>query len=252
MELPSFLSLKEDALVFNQPDKEFVYYVPERYFNDKTKKPIAEIIGEDVSMIGLCNYGILDSNGKVVKFDNFCFPTMMLCSPYEIEKVKNFKLPNSNIDPADYRILHFKKDDKVVKQIRVPQIIDNSELFFKIVVITAKMPTTIPYDDIWGLFLENAQLNGFNYGLHSQLFGVIVSELCRDPDDFKKSYRLSKKSNDPTGYKLISIRYLPKFVSPYVSLTSENFDDALKSSILLSDDEEKDIPISPLEKVIMQ
>ena len=166
--------------------------------------------------------------------------------------LNDFKLPNSNIDPADYRILHFKKDDKVVKQIRVPQIIDNSELFFKIVVITAKMPTTIPYDDIWGLFLENAQLNGFNYGLHSQLFGVIVSELCRDPDDFKKSYRLSKKSNDPTGYKLISIRYLPKFVSPYVSLTSENFDDALKSSILLSDDEEKDIPVSPLEKVIMQ
>jgi hypothetical protein len=176
---------------------------------------------------------------------------MMLCSPYEIEKVKNYKL-DSKSEPSDFRILHFRKGDKVVKEIRVPQIIDNSELFFKLVVITSKMPATIHYDDIWELFIENAQLNGFKYGLHSQLFGIIVSELCRDPGDLKKSYRLTNKSSQQTGYKTISIKYLPKFVSPYVSLTSENFDDSVRSSILMSDMNEEDIPYSPLEKVIMQ
>jgi hypothetical protein len=251
MEIPNFLKLDGESLVFNLDNKEFVFYVPENFFNDKTKRPIAEIIGEDVSMIGLCNWAIIDSNGKVGNINNFCFPTMMLCSPYEVEKVKNFKLTSTST-PGDFRILHFKKGDKVVKQIRVPQIIDNTELFFKLVVITSKMPETIPYDDIWELFLENAQLNGFNYGLHSQLFGIIVSELCRDPNNFKKAYRLTNNSNKPTGYKTISIKYLPKFVSPYVSLTSENFDDALRSSILMSDIPEEDIPYSPLEKVIMQ
>jgi hypothetical protein len=251
MEVPSFLKLEDDSLVFNQDNKEFVFYVPENFFNDKTKRPIAEIKGEDVSMIGLCNWAIIDSNGKAGNINNFCFPTMMLCSPYEIEKVKAFKLtPKST--PGDYRILHFKKGDKVVKEVRVPQIIDNAELFFKLVVITSKMPETIPYDDIWELFIENSKLNGFNYGLHSQLFGIIVSELCRDPNNFKKSYRLTNNSSNPTGYKTISIKYLPKFVSPYVSLTSENFDDAVRSSILMSDMDEKDIPYSPLEKVIMQ
>ena len=251
MEVPSFLTLEGDSLVFNQPNKEFVFFVPENFFNDETKRPIAEIVGEDVSMIGLCNYAIIDSTGKYSPLKNFCFPTMVLCTPYEIEKVKNYKLPGSHVT-SDFRILHFKKGDKVIKQIRVPQIIDNAEMFFKLVVVTSKMPETIPYDDIWELFIENAELNGFKYGLHSQLFGIIVSELCRDPSDFKKPYRLSNKSANPTGYKTIPIRFLPKFTSPYVSLTSENFDEALRSAILMSDMKEEDIPYSPLEKVIMQ
>jgi hypothetical protein len=91
MELPNFLKQDGESLVFNLDNKEFVFYVPENFFNDKTKRPIAEIIGEDVSMIGLCNWAIIDSNGKVGNINNFCFPTMMLCSPYEVEKVKNFK-----------------------------------------------------------------------------------------------------------------------------------------------------------------
>ena len=250
MELPNFLKLEGDSLVFALDNKEFVFYVPENFFNDKTKRPIAEIIGEDVSMIGLCNYAIVDSNGNTGNIKNFCFPTMMLCSPYEIEKVKNFKLGTAA--PSDYRILHFAKGDKIVKQIRVPQIVDNAEMFFKLVTVTSKMPESISYDDIWELFIENASLNGFNYGLHSQLFGIIVSELCRDPKDFTKPYRLTNNSMNPTGYKTISIKYLPKFTSPYVALTSENFDEALRSSILMSDMDEKDIPYSPLEKVIMQ
>ena len=64
MELPNFLKLEGDSLVFALDNKEFVFYVPENFFNDKTKRPIAEVIGEDVSMIGLCNYAIIDSNGN--------------------------------------------------------------------------------------------------------------------------------------------------------------------------------------------
>ena len=251
MEVPSFLTLEGESLVFNQQNKEFVFFVPEKFFNDKTKRPIAEIIGEDVSMIGLCNYCIIDSTGKFGPLKNFCFPTMVLCTPYEIEKVKNYTLPGSHVTD-DFRILHFKKGDRVIKQIRVPQLIDNAEMFFKLVVVTSKMPETIPYDDIWELFIENAKLNGFNYGLHSQLFGLIVSELCRDPKDFRTPYRLSNKSSEQTGYKTMPIRYLPKFTSPYVAITSENFDEAVRSAILMSDMNEEDIPNSPLEKVIMQ
>lgn len=252
MEVPSFLKLDGDSLVFNLDNKELVFYVPEEFFNDNTKRPIAEIIGEDVSMIGLCNWAIVDSNGKASDPKPFSFPTMMLCSPYEIEKVKNFKLANAK-ESGDFRILHFKKGDRVIKQIRVPQLVDNAEMLFKLVFVTAKMPRTINYDDIWEmLFIENAELNGFKYGLHSQVLGLPISKLCRDPSDLKTPYRLSNKTNDPTGYDIISIKYLPKFTSPYISLTSENFDDAVRSAILMSDTPEKDIPYSPLEKVIMQ
>ena len=250
MELPNFLKLENESLIFNLENKELIFYVPEVFFNDNTKRPIAEIIGEDVSMIGICNWSIMDSNGKIGPIRPFTFPTMMLCSPYNIEKVKNLKLENSK-EATDYRLLHFKNGDKVIKQIRVPQLVDNSEMFFKLVMITTKFPNTIDYDKIWELFIENSKLNGFNYSLHSQLFGMMTSEVCRDPKDLSKPYRLSG-SNDKNNYKMIPVSLIPKFLSPYTAFTSEGFDDAVKSAILLSDLPEDQIPDSPLEKIIMQ
>ena len=41
MELPNFLKLEGESLVFTLDNKEFVFYVPENFFNDKTKRPIA-------------------------------------------------------------------------------------------------------------------------------------------------------------------------------------------------------------------
>jgi hypothetical protein len=41
----------------------------------------------------------------------------------------------------------------------------------------------------------------------------------------------------------------PKYVSPYVAITSQNWDEAVRSAILMSDDVEK-TPVSPLEKVV--
>lgn len=251
MEIPNFLKLDGDSLLFNLDNKELVFFVPEVFFNDGTKRPIAEVIGEDVSMIGICNWSIVDSNGKYTDAKPFTFPTMMLCSPYNIEKVKDYKIPGSNELKSNYRILHFRKGDKVVKQTRVPQLVDNAEMFFKLVMITAKFPNTIPYDKIWELFIENASLNGFNYGIHSQLFAIMISEVARDPKDLTRPYRLtgSKNLND---YKLIPVSLVPKFISPFTAITSEGFDDALKSAILLSEKPDSDIPDSPLEKIVTQ
>ena len=86
MELPSFLSRDGDALVYNKDNSTFIFYVPDNYFNNTAKISIAEIIGQRVSMIGICSYGIMDEHGNVGKIRPFVFPTMMLCKPAEIEK----------------------------------------------------------------------------------------------------------------------------------------------------------------------
>ena len=75
--------------------------------------------------------------------------------------------------------------------------------------------------------------------------------LCRDPKDISKPSRLSN-SKDPHYYKLISMKLYPKLLSPYSSIVSENWDESLRSAILLSDKPEDEIPYSPLEKVITQ
>lgn len=245
MEVPSFLKLVGDALVFNEDNKEFIFYVPENFFGSN-KTAIAQIEGEYVSMIGLCDWAIIDSNGKRSELKPFCFPTMFLCKPYKIEKVKGLKLDK---EPKDYRLLHFQKGDEVVSQTRVPQIMDNVELFYRLAVMTGRIPTTIPYDKLWSIFLENMELNGSSYGLNAQLFGIVVAGICRDPKDISRPFRLTDMK-DMHNYKPISATLIPNYISPYTSLISENFDESLRSAVLMKDKE--DIPYSPLEKVVMQ
>lgn len=247
MQVPNFLKLEGEALIFNEEDKEFVFYVPENFFDSTSKNAIAEMNGQYVSMIGLCNWAIIDSKGKRGELMPFEFPTMMLCKPYVVEKVKGLALDYDK-EPKDYRLLRFKKGDEVVSQVHVPQIMDNVELFYKLAVITAKIPTTIPYDKGWEIFLENMELNGSSYGLNAQLFGVLWSGLCRDPKDISRPFRFTDMK-DMHAYKPISIKLLPNYISPYTSIISENFDESLMSAILMKDKE--DLPTSPLEKVVM-
>ena len=84
-----------------------------------------------------------------------------------------------------------------------------------------------------------------------QFFGILVSELERDPNDLSKPFRYTSMT-DMTKYKQVSIDTVPKYTSPYVALTSKNFDESLMASVMLSDEDEDKIKDSPLEKVVME
>lgn len=249
MKVPYFLKLEGDSLLFNLDDSEFIFYINEEFFNDTTKSPIAQEYGEYVTFLGLCNWAIVDKNGKVSEPKLFNFPTMIICKPYTIEKVKGLKI-SADLEPSDYRLLRFAKGDEVISQTRVPQLLDNVELFYKLFTISAKIPSGIPYSEGWKLFLTNMQYNGSSYKLSAQLFGILWSAICRDPKDITKSYRYTDCKE--LGYKPISIKLIPKFISPYSSIVSENWDESLMSAIMLSDKKDDDIVGSPLEKIIMQ
>lgn len=248
MELPNFLTLKGRSLVFNKDNSTFVFYVPANYFKNTSKVPIAEYVGQYVSMIGLCNYAIIDKNGRRGEIKAFNFPTMMLCKPGEVDETSGKNLSLDNTEPSDYVLLKFKKGDEVVSDIRVPQDISNVEMFFKMMIITAKIPTTIPYDKLWELFYESAKLNGLNYGLNIQLICLLISRICRDPNDVSKMF-CNTDMKDMKKYTEISIKAVPKYISPYQAITSENFDEAVRASVLMKDEVDS-TPISPLEKIV--
>ncbi len=269
--LPLFLKRNGESLEFALDDSEFLFFVPEVFFeSDK----IASIIGSQVSMIGICNYTIIDKNGKNNGLHPFTFPTMFTCEPYQIDKKKGLQLNKAlkedslldddydedsdkfikqadpdlvddEEDSADYRLLKFRKGDKIVVSTHVPQNIDNVETFFNLFLLTAKVPTTIPYDQLHEYFIENAKLNNFNYGLNMQIFGILVSEIARCKNDISKPFRYSNMS-DMHNYKPVSVKLTPKFVSPFVSITSENFDQSLMGAITTENHKS-----SPLERVLM-
>ena len=247
MKLPVFLKQVDSSLIYSD-DGELLFYIPENYFGEVKKNPIAQIIGQYVSVIGIFDWAIVTKNGTISKAKPFKFPTIILCKPSSIEKVKGLKL--NDLKARDYRILHFKNGDEVISDINIPQIIDNVETEFSMMVITGnKIPHTVPYDKLHEYFPDAMELNGNNYGLNMQMFGIMISELCRDPKDLSKPFRLGKMEN-MTDYQQVSIKTIPNYISPYVALTSENLDESITASVLLSDEPDKSIKYSPLEKVV--
>lgn len=235
-DVPKFLKREGDSLLFNQ-EGELVFYIPEMYFARK----YAIIIGEYINLLGVLDYAIFDEKGKHSGLKPFRFPTVFLCKPGEMEKVKNVKL-TEHVDAQDYRLLKFKKGDQVVVSVKVPEMVANAEEFYKLFT-SGKMPTTIKYDQIQDYFLENIRLNGADYGISIQLFGLIIGEMCRDPKDPGKLFRHTAMNN-MTAYQMLNIREVPKHISPFTSITSENFDESLTNAILNNNSK-----YSPMEKL---
>lgn len=246
MKLPYFLKEKDNSLYFNLKDKELQFYVIENYFNQKS----INIDGEYIDLLGVLEYAIVDiKSGKqeLVKIMNF--PSIFTCRPYTVEKKKQIK-PTKNSETDDYRILKFRYEDIVVKSIYTPELITNVEEFFKMLFITAKIPPEIPYDKLWEMMEENFNINGGSYNVDYHLLGMICAEIARSKTNPKIPFRYTEMKN-PNDYKLVSIKTLPKYNSPFSAITSENFDESLYASVLMSQGDDKDIKDSPLEKIVM-
>ena len=74
---------------------------------------------------------------------------------------------------------------------------------------------------------------------------MMISELCRDPNNLSIPFRYSDMSN-MSGYKSIAISRVPKYTSPYTAITSENPDEAIAGAMITTGTGK-----SPLEKVMM-
>jgi hypothetical protein len=237
--VPSFLKRDGDALLFNE-DGQFVFYVPEIYFD----RGDALIKGEYANLLGILDYTIYKKNGSNIGLKRFYFPTVFLCKPSRIDKVKNLRLKHAT-EAQDYRLLVFEKGDAVVVSVKVPQNIANVEDFFRIF-LTGKLPTTIPYDKMQDYFVETMKLNGSSFNMNMQMFGVIVSEMCRSKADPSKAFRMTKME-DMMDYRAIAIADLPKYISPNSSISSQNWDLGVIGAITNSNDEVN----SPMEKLLM-
>ena len=251
-EIPPFTKREDDALLFNK-EGSLEYYIPEDYFNSG-KSSSAEIQGSYVRLFGSFNYRLIDENGKLGKLMTFTFPTIFLCKPGKIEKRKDIQL-DPTLDSIDYRVLIFTKGDQLITRCHVEQFYDNLSELFRLHIQTGRVPNTIPYNVLFEYPLECMKLNSGIYKIHSQAMGFLYSKICRDPDDIGKPFRLSKAINSKmTGYTPISIKKAAKLISPFVSITSENFDESVVSAVLLSDDEKTgktQHKESPLERVMM-
>lgn len=237
MKIPSFLKIDGLSVLYNDTGT-FNFYVPEKQFETS----MAKFAGDYISLIGINNYAI-EKNGKLGKLHKFYLPTRFECKPSEIEKLKGIKLTKDSIQ-QDYRVLKFTKGDPIIVSTKVAQEIENVESLINQFIITGNIPNTIPYDELQYYFIDNMEMNGNSYNLNLQMWGFIISEICRNPNDPTKSFR-SMKSTNMNGYKSISVKDISRMDSPYSALSSENFDDSIVRATLSQNESD-----SPLEKIL--
>lgn len=226
MEIPKFLKKEGEALVYNDTGT-LKYYVPQLFFD----RSFSTINGEYVDLFGLFNYSI-DKPGTKSVLKAFNLPSMFRCKPTRIEKLKNVRLIKEQ-EPEDYQVLIFEKGAEAISSVRIPKDIINTEILWKLF-FYARFPTTIPYDRIQDIIAENDKLNKIKYGLNVQLFGILIGELARSKNDPGVLFRSVYKDN-MNDYKYIGIVDAPKYVSPYQSLTSQNWDDGVVGAIINDD-----------------
>ena len=240
-EIPSFIEVEREKVLFKGEDKELVAYIPEKYFERK----LAELEGDYINLVGIFNYTVQSiKSGKNNGLHNFIYPTFITTRPGSMEKVKEVKLIK-NSEPEDYRILRYKKGDIVINSTKTTRFVGNVEKVLNLFFILGYIPNTIPYDQLGDIMFESMDIFGDSYGVNAQIMGIALSEVCRDKNDITKPFRLSK-SNDMHDYKTMSIRNVSKLISPYTALISEDFDESILYAMM--NDNPKD---TPLEKVLV-
>ena len=247
-DIPPFTKREEDTLLFDD-DGYLEYYIPDEYFGSKS----STVEGSYVRLIGSFNYRIFSKTGTPGKLREFNFPTLFICRPSKIERNKALKL-EEHLDETVYGILRFFKGDQLITRLHTEQYMDNVSELFRLHLRTGNIPNTIAYDTLYKYPFECIELNGGKFSSHAQAMGLIYSKICRDPDDRNKPFRLSKAiDKSMQGYTPISIKAASKLISPFVALTSENFDESVMAAVLMSDDEKNGKAThkeSPLEKVM--
>ena len=243
MPAPDFVREKDESVYF-VGEGEFLLFIPEIFF----ERSIAVTEGEFIETLGICNYSVVKKGETNIakNLRTFYFPSKFITKPGKVEKIKNFSITKNYT--TDYRVLHYENNgkDQIIVSTMVPQDIDNVDDFFRLFVETANTPNTIKYHDIYKYYIDSMDVNGFSYNLSIGAFGALISEMYRDPHDINKPFRLGTAiDKDPYSYKPVSIKQVPKLVSPFSSLTSENFNEAVVGAIM-----NKNNTPSPLERVL--
>lgn len=241
--LPYFLKKvpNSNAIQFDLDDKEMIFFIPSIFFDRK----YAEIVDGKVSILGAFSYVLRDiKTGKDSELYNFNYPTVFDTAPSTKVNMRNYNL-DGKLVKDDYTLLKYRKGDTVILSTKLSESIENAEIFYKMFT-SGKIPTTIPYDELQEYFQENISLNGKDYNLNMQLFGLIIGESACLPNDETKLFRHSKME-DFNNYRIKNIKMSPKFISPYSSYTSEVYDEAIINASLISNKS----GTSPMEKLFM-
>jgi hypothetical protein len=217
-------------------------YIP-GYFLDKNES-MAEYMGNRIESVGLFWFKV---DGELYE--------LQLPVKIEFEFVETFKkkmrlAPGMPVE--DYVVFVLKNGNAFMHDVNHKQSSDDLTWFITKLIEGAKLPPTVSYEEVFGLFSKALQITNINnkLGVPALTIEFILSELFRDRGNTSTPFRLkydSKKS--PYSYRMLRITKVPEMNSTFTGMVGEDIKQQLVSAILRNRQGVKD-RVSPIEKVL--
>lgn len=240
-----FFQEKDDKVIFVGNYMEV--YVPRFYFENE----ISYFIGDKVETIGVFNFKVFSSEDKkgAVPLHTFSYPSYMVTCPSSSKTEKIDLIADA--DENEFTVLQYYKGDIFIDNVNVAKNSAYTLMFINLL-HSGKIPSTVPYDKVLALELDNLAINGVNLGVSSTIMELVISEIYRDKKDMTKSFRFRAGGDNKVSmfdYKTINLKAIANFNSTFTGVTFEDMDFALVSSVNKFRSGTKEA-VSPIEKTI--
>lgn len=222
----------EDKILLNVPYAEA--YIPKSLFteDDETKSSIAVQYADGFKLVGLFNMRFYESDDvprNSTKLRTFNFPNMIMTYPSDFTTAKLQLTPTNDAD--SYLVLMYYMGDVIMMAEEV-QSSANCTKFLNMIT-KGKIPSTIPYERFEAIWQTNFQINKFNPQVPSIVLQMIWSEMCRDPNDITRPFRMiyGKGNADSTSYMETNMNNVAAATSVFSALSFERVKEKLAASI---------------------
>lgn len=227
-------------------------YIPVDMFstNEESSAALASSYGEGFKILGLFNIRLSNDPNQEdmskLPLRTFSYPNMIITYPSSSAEVTLSLVKGE--EPIRYKVLRYVQGDVMMSD-SMPKDGDNAVQFMR-AVINGKLPSTIPYNDVFTAWIRNLESNSSNPGIPLLYLQCIISEVYRSKknpsDQFRKVYGKDMTSNE---YTTTNMRGTAAYSSVFASQIFEDMGRMLTTSVNMT---RRNLPqsISPIEKVL--
>lgn len=241
---------KTDGKIYvNVPYAE-AYIAKELMCEEDKPSAVATPYGDGFKLIGMFNMRFFDDDKQPrdsVKLRTFNYPNVIITQPttWSIETLalSPFK------EPEQYYVFKYYFGDMMMDA-EVQKDHSNCTKFL-FMIMSGKIPETIPYDQFIKIWETNFAINGIDPGVPSLTLQLIWAEMCKNPSDLTYPFRkiVGRGGANILDYVQVNMDTTTSGSSVFSSIAFQKVTEKLATSMNMTK-EGKEQRKSPVERVL--
>lgn len=212
--LKNYFELTKNNSVLVKDNKYVEIRIPDILFKNK----ISNITGDKITTFAFLDILVWDNvNDRSIKNATkirFRLPNIIVTQPHRIY----------HDNKEEEHVLEYYGGDLFIISTKVPMSPSVVVSYFNLI-LSGKVPSDISYGDISKYLEECAILNNFNMKVNSLFIDLIVSVVCRDPNNLSRQFREAIKDNPKISMhsrEMVNMEIIPALTSQFGAITSGN------------------------------